>query len=330
MSGDLLGSRVAIQCARRAHNDHDPTLDDVPLVEVPISRWAEAGIEFEESVASYLSAALGANCLDLRPLAHREALPLTIAALDAGQPVILGGALPDDTTGRRRGRPDALVCTGSRSDGRWGYLPADIKSHQVLRAAKTGAVTTVALDLLADQGAAATRGGLGPNSSHRLSDLMQLAHYWRLLEACGHESDSGPIGGLIGSDTFAADVPYLVWQSLTDPVFTTFSRSQGTAQRSALERYDHEFGFRVRVIDVAEQQGGPYAPLPLVRPVIIDECDSCPWHDVCFLDVSEDEPSAHIVSGRLGLREWNALRDVGVVTVQDLAGLSLNDPRLAS
>jgi predicted RecB family nuclease len=113
-------------------------------------------------------------------------------------------------------------------------------------------------------------------------------------------------------------------------VFTTFSRSRGTAQRSALERYDHEFDFRVRVIDVAEQQGEPDAPLPLVRPVIIDECDSCPWHDVCFQDVGEDEPSAHVVSGRLGLREWNALRVVGVVSVHDLAGLSLDDPRLAS
>ena len=295
-----------------------------------MSRWAEDGIEFEENVASYLSAALGANCLDLRPLTHREAVPLTIAAMDAGQPVILGGALPDDEIGRRRGRPDALVCTRSRPDGRWGYLPADIKSHQVLRAAKTGAVTTVALELLADYDAAATRGGLGPNSSHRLSDLMQLSHYWRLLEACGHESHLGPLGGLIGSDTFASDEPFLVWQSLDEPEFSTFSRSRGTAKRSALERYDHEFDFRVKVIDVAEKQDQPNAPLPLVRPVIIDECDSCPWHDVCLEQVGELEPSAHIVSGRLSLREWNALRSIGVVTVEDLAGLSLDDPRLAS
>jgi predicted RecB family nuclease len=330
MSGDLLGSRVAIQCARRAHNDHDPTLADVPLVDAPMSRWTKAGIEFEEKVAAYLSAALGTNCLDLRPLAHREALPLTIAAIKAGQPLILGGALPDDEAGRRRGRPDALVCTGRRQDARWGYLPADIKSHQVVRAAKTGAITAVALDLLAHHDASVTREGLGPNSAHRLSDLMQLAHYWRLLEACGHESELGPLGGLIGSDTFAADEPFLVWQALTEPDFSTYSRSRGTAKRSALERYNHEFGFRVKVIDVAEKQDQPNAPLPLVRPVIIDECDSCPWHDVCLEQVGEMEPSAHIVSGRLGLREWNALRSVGVVTVEDLAGLSLDDPRLAS
>lgn len=81
---------------------------------------------------------------------------------------------------------------------------------------------------------------------------------------------------------------------------------------------------------MAERQGQPNAPQPLVRPVIIDECDSCPWHDVCLEQVGESEPSVHVVSGRLGLREWNALRSVGVVTVKDLAGLSLDDPRLAS
>lgn len=300
------------------------------MTAVPVSRWTTQGIEFEDDVVEQLTATLCDSCTDLRSLGHRDAAVATIHAMSSGIPVIVGAALPDDSQGHRRGRPDVLVRTHRRADGAWGYLPADIKSHQVIRPTKTGAVSTANLDKLADPAATTTRTGLSPNSSHRLSDLMQLAHYWRMLEACGHASDGDPVGGLVGSDTFIAEKPYLVWQSLTDPVFTTFSRSQGTAQRSALERYDHEFGFRVRVIDVAEQQGGPYAPLPVVRPVIIDECDSCPWHDVCFMDVGKDEPSAHIVSGRLGLREWNALRDLGVVTVQDLAGLSLNDPRLAS
>lgn len=330
MSGELLNSRVALRCARRAHNDHDPTLAGLPLIDVPLNRWAEAGIAFEDEVVAYLSSTLGDSLLDARLLTHPEALPVTREAMAEGVAVILGGALPDDVDGRRRGRPDLLVRTDLRSDGRWGYLPAEIKSHQILRAAKTGSISAVTLASLTDPDTTTTRAGVGPSSSHRLSDLMQLAHYWRMLEACGHACDGDPVGGLVGSDTFAVDEPYLVWQSLTDPVFTTFSRSRGTAQRSALERYDHEFDFRVKVIGVAEQQGEPDAPLPLVRPVIIEECDSCPWHDVCFEDVGDDEPSAHVVSGRLGLREWNALRDMGVVSVHDLAGLSLDDPRLAS
>lgn len=330
MSEALLGSRVAIQCARRAHNDHDPTLAALPVAEVPVSRWTIQGIEFEAAVVERLTSTLGDSCTDLRSLGHGDAAAATIHAMGAGIPVIVGAALPDDIDGHRRGRPDLLVRAHRRADGAWGYRPADIKSHQIVRPTKTGTVSTADLDTLADPRATTTRTGLSPNSSHRLSDLMQLAHYWRILEACGHASVGDPVGGLVGSDTFAAHEPYLVWQSLTDPVFTTFSRSRGTAQRSALERYDHEFDFRVKVVDVAEQQGEPNAPLPLVRPVIIDECDSCPWHDVCFEDVGEDEPSAHVVSGRLGLREWNALRDVGVVSVHDLAGLSLDDPRLAA
>ena len=330
MTGELLNSRVAVQCARRAHNDHDPTMSDLPLVDVPLSRWAEAGITFEEAVVTYLISKLGDSCVDLRSLRHADAIPATSEAMDSAIPVIIGGALPDDIAGRRRGRPDLLILSGMRDDRAWGYLPADIKSHQVLRATKTGSINAIALDRLTDSDGWSTQSGLSPNSAHRLTDLMQLAHYWRLLEACGHDADRGPVGGLVGSDTFASDEPFLVWQSLTEPDFSTFSRSRGTAKRSALERYDHEFGFRVKVVDVAEQQGQPDAPLPLVRPVIIDECDSCPWHDVCFDEVGDSEPSVHVVSGRLGLREWNALRSVGVITVEDLAGLSLDDPRLAS
>lgn len=330
MSGELLNSRVAVRCARRAHNDHDPTMADLPLVDVALSRWAEAGIAFEDDVVAYLAEKLGDACIDLRLLGHADAITATLEAMDAGLPVVVGGALPDDIPGRRRGRPDLLTLTGIGADGVSRYLPADIKSHQVLRATKTGTIDTVTLDRLATLDGWSARAGLSPNSAHRLTDLMQLAHYWRLLEACGHESDLGPLGGLIGSDSFASDEPFLVWQSLTEPDFSTFSRSQGTAKRSALERYDHEFGFRVKVIDVAEQQDRPNAPLPLVRPVIIDECDSCPWHDACLEHVGELEPSVHIVSGRLGLREWNALRSVGVVTIEDVAGLSLDDPRLAS
>ena len=303
---------------------------DLALVDVPLSRWAEAGIAFEDEVVSYLSESLGDSCINLRSLRHADAIAATSEAMNSAVPVIIGGGLPDDIPGRRRGRPDLLTLTGIGADCVSRYLPADIKSHQVLRSTKTGTIDTITLDRLATSHGWSAKAGSSPNSAHRLSDLMQLAHYWRLLEACGHESELGPLGGLIGSDTFAADEPFLVWQSLTEPDFSTYSRSRGTAKRSALERYDHEFDFRVKVIDVAEKQDQPNAPLPLVRPVIIDECDACPWHDVCLEHVGELEPSVHIVSGRLGLREWNALRNVGVVTVEDLAGLSLDDARLAA
>ena len=323
-----LGSRVALQCARRAHNDHDPTQSDIELIEVPPTRWTLAGIEFEDQVAGYLLDLLGSSCADLRRLPHREAMEETHEAMAQGIPVILGGALPDDLTGDRRGRPDLLVSWGEGATGSAAYLPADIKSHSVIKEAKRGSIDLTPLSQLAHTPSADNQSGLTPNTAYRANDLMQLAHYWRMLEACGRAATMDPIAGLIGSDTFTTPEPFIVWQSLTDPVFTTFSRSRGTAKRSALERYDHEFDFRLKVIEVAQQQGEPDAPEPLVRPIIVEECDSCPWHDVCLADVGELEPSRHISSGRLSLREWNALRAIGIVTLQDLAALDLADPRL--
>ena len=128
MTGELLNSRVAVQCARRAHNDHDPTMSDLPLVDVPLSRWAEAGITFEEAVVTYLISKLGDSCVDLRSLRHADAIPATSEAMDSAIPVIIGGALPDDIAGRRRGRPDLLILSGMRDDGGLG-IPAC--RHQV-------------------------------------------------------------------------------------------------------------------------------------------------------------------------------------------------------
>ena len=42
----------------------------------------------------------------------------------------------------------------------------------------------------------------------------------------------------------------LVWLDLAAPTFETYSRSRGTAKRTAMERYDHEQGFRLKVARV--------------------------------------------------------------------------------
>ena len=319
----LLSSRAAIRCARRTHNDHDPTLDDSQWVEVESSRWTDLGIAFEIDVREFLRNTLGAHCIDLTELSHAAAEEATVAAMRDGVRVIIGGTLPDDSAGARRGRPDLLVFTGPRSDGTSGYMPADIKSHQVAKPSTRASAQATSLKLLATVSAAHTLAGLAPNTNHRLNDLLQLSHYWRMLEACAHESHLGPTAGLIGSDTFTADEPFVLWQQLDEPAFTTYSRSQGTTKRAALERYDHEFDFRRRIATAAQDQ----AP-PLVRPIIIEECDSCIWHDVCLELVGELEPSQYITSGRLGVREWNALHDRGIRTIEELATLSLNDVRL--
>lgn len=330
MSDFLLGSRVALRCARRAHNDFDPTLSAEELREVPPNRWAEKGIEFEQQVVEMIIQLNRGHVLDLRELHHREAMLATIDAMSGGSSIIVGGALRHDTIHHRMGRPDLLIKLGDRSDGPAGYVPVEIKSHRVMKPSAAGGAQISSLTQIADGIQFEKSPDLEASSAYSQRDLMQLAHYWRMLEASEANAEVNPIGGIIGSDTCSSTHGFIVWQSLTDPLFTTYSRSQKSTKRSALERYDHEFDFRVDVIEVALQQGAPDAPAPLVRPIRIEECDSCPWHDVCLEDLGDTDPSVHITTGRLSVREWNALRLVGIETVTDLSQLSLDDARLTA
>jgi predicted RecB family nuclease len=271
---------------------------------------------------------LGGELVDFTGMLHNASIHETALAMQAGVSVIIGGALPDDVSGARRGRPDLLIRSGITPKGLHGYLPADIKSHKAVKESVRGSISTTPFISLADDAPRQILAGLSPGTENRLNDLLQLAHYWRQLEACGHAADDVPRGGLIGSDTFAAAEPFLLWQRLDEPVFATFSRSRGKASRSALERYDHEFEFRRRIAATAQLQGTPGAPEPLVRPIIIEECDGCPFHDACLEMTSPDDPSRHITSGRLGVREWNALRTLGITTLSDLASLDPSDAKL--
>jgi hypothetical protein len=88
---------------------------------------------------------------------------------------------------------------------------------------------------------------------NREPDLIQLAQYWRMLEACGYQARS-PWGAICGNDR--PDDPLLAWYDLAEPRFDTFSRTHGKAKRSTLERYDHEHGFRLGVARIAAQRRG--------------------------------------------------------------------------
>ncbi len=95
--------------------------------------------------------------------------------------------------------------------------------------------------------------------------------------------------------------------------------------RSALERYDHEHVFRVRVAQRAMRMTGAHGdPAPLVHPVGQDECTDCVWAPVCIDALPADELSREL-RGDLTVREHLALRREGVVTVADLAGTAVEE-----
>lgn len=314
----LLTGYDAKRCARRIHNEWDPAVEKVAW-EVPpeLQMRFDAGIAFEVAVLDELRAALGpSRCTDLTDVRGKSrAIAATAAAMEADAEVILGAWLPDDLAGGRTGRPDLLLRV---EQGR--YVPGDVKAHKVTARRAKGALTYSTFEAPADR---LQVEGLAVAATARFDDHLQLAHYWRMLEAVGRAPDGPAVGFIIGRDdlgALAANTHVLCWFDLDAPLFETYSRTRGKAKRSALERYDHEQGFRLKVATAA-QQGDP----ALVEPVFTDECDSCPWYDHCRSLVGDDLASVNITAGRLSVREWTALAAAGVVGVEDLAGLDIHD-----
>ncbi len=305
----LLGGYASKSCPRITHNDYDATIPEPPPGETPrnLQRLFDLGNEHETAVfASWF--AVGTDVHDVRTLGGSKAahIAATVQAMADGRAVILGGRLPDDPAGGRTGKPDVLL---READGN-GYHPGDVKAHMVLE--KTGDDGLIA-ELTAPSLANATVGRAGLR--YKQDDLLQLAHYWRMLQACGHQA-AAPWGAIIGTD--AGPVPMLAWYDLTEPLFTTFSRTQGTKHRSSLERYDHEHDFRVRVAAVARQRTGAASdPEPLVQPLGQEDCLTCIWAPVC-VDLLPDGDLTRELLGALSVREYLALRRQDITTIDDL------------
>lgn len=319
----LLGGYAAKQCPVRTHNHFAPLVPKVEWVpSAEVQADLDAGQQFEAEVFAELLRIHPTTALLLDSgLRKDEAIAKTVVAMRSGVPLVLGGWLPDDPAGGRTGKPDILVKVDR------GYLPADVKHHKTLEAAKVKSKTVSSLaqpDLWLN----------GPGltaSSHYYEDGLQLAHYTRMLEACGfHPGDDCLFGAIVGTSELTMSGPsaerVFVWHNLAEPVRFTFSRSRGKVRRSLLERYDHEHAFRVKVAATAAQIVGTTSdPAPLVIPIGQAECTGCLYEDWCSEQMGPHDPSAAITRGRLDTREWQALRRMGVTTTEVLADLDPDD-----
>ncbi len=316
----LLGAYSSKRCPVLTQNVFDPTLERPAEVEqaADVQARIDAGIDYEAEIATELAAALGTKmfdvgALDLAGSGHIEA---TVAAMDAGRAVIVGGRLPDDPNGGRQGRPDLLVRSDDE-DAR--YVPVDIKHHKALTEAPKGAASVSTLTGLAPL---TQKQVDGVSPRHREDDAMQLAHYWRMLEACGRAA-AAPVGGILGTDLLDGS-HVVVWQPLDELRYQTRSGSSptGVAFRSALERHDYEHARRTRIARAASLRANDQEDSPdLLTPTYTNECDSCLWLEHCREVAGEHDASFEV--GRLGVSEWEALRDVGIVTTGDVASLDL-------
>jgi predicted RecB family nuclease len=319
----VLDGYAAKRCPVRIHNNFAPlvlTLNEVRSEEQ--QAIIDAGNTFEAEIIADLLKIHPDAVLVNRSLSRDEAIATTIAAAESGAPLVLGGWLPDDSAGGRSGKPDILIKVGD------GYLPADVKHHKTIELAKRKAMRVSSLvkpGILLD----AERSTI---SEHYYDDCLQLAHYTRMLQACGlHPGNGSLIGAILGTSlvSLVGSNPerVFVWYDLATPVRYTFSRSRGKVRRSLLECYDHEHDFRVQVATTACRiTGSGDDPEPLVVPIGYKDCPGCPYEQWCAEQMGPDDASVAITRGRLDTREWRTLRRMGFGSVETLADLEPEDP----
>lgn len=255
----------------RVQNDFLPLVQTLQWVPSPEDQARlDAGNAFERNVFEDLVAVHSTAIVVDPELSKTNMIATTVAAMEAGAPLILGGWLPDDIDGGRTGKPDILIKI------QHGYLPADVKNHLTLKRSKVKSAFISSLASPSEQ-----RGvpGWTAATTHRYKDGLQLAHYTRMLETCGfHPGPEQRWGAVLGTShlevTPDRDPEWVfVWHNLDEQLGFTYSRSRGKTRRSLLDRYDHEHGFRVKVANNARRvTGGEDDPQPLVDPVGQDEC----------------------------------------------------------
>ncbi len=307
-----LGAYAAKRCPVRTQLDVLRPVEPAPVSEF-VAMLGRRGTDHEHDVVAVL-----ADAGDVRDIAARsreELVAVTVEAMADGEPAIAGGRLPIDPVGRRVGEPDLLVRVGVEPvEGRWRYAPVDVKSHKILTDPGTG-TPVVAQDLVElhvpDADAATVE--VGRQNGAARDDTLQLAHYHRLLEACDHAAVGVAWGGIIGAEGRP------VWFRLDTPRWTTPTADpdQRRKQRTALEVYDFEFGFRLDIAAVAMRHAqDPSVPL-LVEPVKCSECSNCPWREHCLPQLRERRDVSLLP--RVGFTVWRALQDAGLGSIDALA-----------
>ena len=315
----LQGAYVARHCPVRAQNDLL-----IPAEPVPATPFAEhlidSGRRFEDAVLEELRR-LHPGAFVAPRLFGEDLEAWTVAAMEAGAPLVLGARLPPDVEGRRTGRPDLLV----RAEG-GGYRAVEVKGHLTLdqRKAKSRKGPAVVSTLTTPwfESAAPLEGS--STRQHR-EDLLQLAHYQRMLEATGQAATDGRWAGVIGTEG------QVVWRDLDEAILETPSSVPGQKKRrSTMEVYDHEFDFRLDVLAVGlAHEQDPSVEL-LVVPVKIPECERCPWWGRCSLELQDGHGDVSLVTPGVGWLQWKDHRERGVRDRHDLASLDSRTARLVT
>jgi len=298
-----------------------------PLPRSPfMAMLGQEGLDFESRIFELLTAIVPDPVVIDHELSRNEREALTLGALERGVLLVIGGRLPVDEAAHRAGEPDLLVRSDAFDPGTLdlGYLPVDVKHHGTLQTKRNedadGAITSKSDALFL--------GPSGPDAElepqWRWPDLIQLAHYQRMLEACGHAARLGRWGGVVGREGL------VVWHDLDVPRWglTAYIDDPPDQPLSTMEAYDLEFAHRLAVIDAAlVHVSDPAAPL-LAQPIAVDACPECGWREWCFGQMEETGDLSLLPGMTVAKRRKCQVR--GVTTMRELACLDSTTARLVA
>jgi predicted RecB family nuclease len=338
----LLGAYAARSCPVKTQNAFNPMLatgvvdGDAVATNEGLAELFDGGAQFETAVLEQLIESCVGSIVDLRPMSELtrwEQIDACVRAMTGGAHVIIGGCLPVDLPGHRVGFPDLLVRGSDRANGSPAYHPVEVKWHKIIERSRPPdhdgrEPRVLRYSTLPDPTprSAIEVSGYGLRTASRAPDFLQLAHYHRMLEACGFGAQDA-LAGVIGTDDLF-EAPVLAWTDLRDEQVRTFSRShpEGWRLRSPLERYDHEHAFRIKIAAVAQQQTGEsdQDPSLLVSPIVNRECPRCEWWEHCLPQLDPNDVSLRIDKAPLDMREIATLRRHGITTITDLVSAELD------
>ena len=306
------GGYVAKRCPVRAQNDVLKPCEPLEASEVLQRLW-NRGNEFEADVFEELRRLhAGARVVPDGSVADREAA--TAGAMADGAELILGGRLPVDQEGHRAGEPDLLIAARGG-----GYRAVDVKHHKSLVSTGKGlpghrsALAAPSFEMATDDGSVA--------AGKEKDDLLQLAHYQRMLEARGSAATGGRFGGIIGKEC------QVTWYNLDAPLWQ--AESLPGERLSSMELYDLEFADRLDVICAAMQHLVDDSVELLAAPTWSRECDQCPWSQYCLSLLEAGSGHVSLVPG-VGLKQLPKHLARGVGERGELAALDFRTAQLVA